>query len=120
MSSPADAAAVVERDPRCASEGVADTILHSHVSAERRPVVDVGRFAERAVSAAHIVMVTTQHHCVLKNRSSAMYSSLFSHQLDFVPENICLSYELGRSVQPGTKVVWLVAEPGKHNVVCCV
>ena len=42
---PAYAAAVVDRDPRCTAERVADDVLHGHVGREARSVVDVRRLA---------------------------------------------------------------------------
>ena len=51
--------------PGGAPEAVADDVLDGHVSAEGRPVVDVGRLPEGTVRAAHVVVVAADHHGAL-------------------------------------------------------
>eukprot|EP00754_Rhynchopus_humris_P038081 Rhum_TRINITY_DN20769_c0_g1::Rhum_TRINITY_DN20769_c0_g1_i1::g.172175::m.172175 len=60
--SPPDAAAVVQRHPRRATEGVADEVLHGHVRAEHGPVADVRRLAVGRVRARDVVVVAAQDH----------------------------------------------------------
>ena len=57
---PANAAAVVDRDPRGSTEAVANDVLHSHIGATVTAVVNVAGLAEGAVRTAHIVVVTTK------------------------------------------------------------
>ena len=53
----AHASAVVQRDPRRPTESVTNDILHSHICAKLRTVIDVARFTERRVGSRHVVMV---------------------------------------------------------------
>jgi len=59
----------VQRDPGGATEAVADAVLDGHVGTQRRPVVDVGCLAVRAVSAAHVVVVAADDHRTLLQRT---------------------------------------------------
>ena len=59
---PAHAAAVVQRHPGGAAEGVAHEVLDGHVGGEGGAVVDVGGLAVGAVGAADVVVVAAQHH----------------------------------------------------------
>ena len=58
---PADAAAVVDRNPCGTAETVADDVMYCHVGAELRAVVDVGCLAERRVGSGYIMMVASQY-----------------------------------------------------------
>ena len=67
---PADATAVVQRNPRRATEAVAAEVLDSHVGSERRAVVDVGGLAVRRVRAADVVVVARDVHRRLQSAVS--------------------------------------------------
>ena len=52
----------MQAHPCGTAEAVANDVLHGHVGTELRAVVDVARFAEGRVGAAHVVVVASQHY----------------------------------------------------------
>lgn len=73
---PSDAASVVQCNPCRAAECVPNAVLNGHVSAERRPVVDVGSFSERTVRAADVMVVATDDNRSLKDTRRVKTSCL--------------------------------------------
>ena len=85
---PSDATAVVQADPRGATEPVADEVLDSHVCGERGAVVDVGGLAVRAVGPTHVVVVAAEHHWAFQ---TAILDGVVEGRCDFRPAlGVCI------------------------------